>query len=306
MSAPPVPKQGGLRAALEGAARQRHQPPAAPAPAPDLLPPIARQRLRNLAIERDSARDSAFASLKHISDLDGELSFKPELQDDPEFQAQRAAHEARRAQHYARFEANANLISNIEQWLRSLPRGTKLEPFELPPPNGLSLESIRRDITALKISIATIRSAPLPKSDVCLKIREHVLTLAAGCKPVLNVRGDELTVHLTNGAVGPLARPAEPMAIAAWLNQNQLIEKLEEEVNKLPNQPNAMSASARSKALSEKEDELAAAEVAEESILRASEVSGNPQVRRIDQSPPIVLGIRRAVDRKYNNGSPAR
>ena len=87
--------------------------------------------------------------------------------------------------------------------------------------------------------------------------------------------------------------PKDPVAFLAWINAEQVIARLHEQIKRLPAQANALSAAERSRRMTEITARILELEHEEEALVEAPLEKGHDGVsRREGVSPAVVLGVR--------------
>jgi hypothetical protein len=78
--------------------------------------------------------------------------------------------------------------------------------------------------------------------------------------------------------------------VAAWLEPDRFAQRLEDEIDAMPDAPLALSKTAQAKRLAELSDELDGLERKEEALVASAALAGQDILRRPDASPAAVLG----------------
>jgi hypothetical protein len=210
-------------------------------------------------------------------------------------------------------------LSGLEQWLIGLPAGPiemHTEQVELPKlkPGGIAaaIETARANIARITADIHETRSAPLPSIVVKQRARDELAALAEqGRVDVLpaieagrplawptietnaELRGQAV---IAEGGIAPLAgfavvNGSHVPALMAWLFHDALIEKLEQEIDELADDENALTAEERAQREAMLSAEGLRAERIEEALIMAAEAGGQQIMRRPHPDPRAVLAL---------------
>ena len=156
----------------------------------------------------------------------------------------------------AQWQAASRTLRNVEDFLRHLPGGTRLEAVEVEPPKLLksenitdAIERIGRRGRQLSADLHSVRSAPFPSAHAKQRMREMIGILAGRCEPNvagLVERGDVKIEQLFPKALaradvhnaGPKAAGCaayfelvDPVGLIAWLFGDALIAALDREID---------------------------------------------------------------------------
>jgi hypothetical protein len=250
------------------------------------LPAPAAVKLAKLDVARMVAEDAARAATSRLSNLPRDA--------DPQMRDQLARE---RDHHAARHRALASLGHRINEWLMQLHARTVLEiapaADNIKLRNGETwidaIELAQNEITALQGQLRIIRAAPLPVEDQFKAAAAYVAKLAATVKPTVAVmRDDQLRLSFRDSVIGgtddvvALLCEIFPEAVQAWLER-----KIEEQ----PARVGAMPASERLQRVAELEEKLLELERQDEALIELAAKQGIDILRRVDASPPVVLGV---------------
>jgi hypothetical protein len=201
------------------------------------------------------------------------------------------------------------------EWLGALATGTVLEfhpPPEPPKPNGKTspIEAIRQRIARQRAELEAARTAPFP-SGVCKRLaREQIEALAERGTPsvlplVEHGRSIAFPKADTRGQLfGHVASPDHPqitgfsahdapdsLAVLAWLFRNEMVSRIEAEIDEFADDENALDDSQRAAKSVDLLAEILECERVEEAIIEAAAASGQVIARRDDADPRAVLGV---------------
>jgi hypothetical protein len=282
--------------------------------------------LRNEEIQR---RNEHGLRLAQLTDRNVAERYGTEIVTDPEhpsvIQATRRRNEAEREiaeldtrLSTLRAQRSARLLANVENWLRALPPGHILEMHEpVDPPKvkgdiAAAVDALRSKIANHKADLHEVRSACLPSHIVRDRVRTEITALAergaidvlpvieAGLPlrwPQLEVRG-EIHGHVptAEGGAQPLVgfstQPSlDVKAIMAFLFQDAIIEKLDDEISQLSDDETALTPEDRAAREDALNAQILAAERVEEQLIELAAAEGRAIPRRADASPAAVLGL---------------
>ena len=139
---------------------------------------------------------------------------------------------------------------------------------------------MRNELFAAHSQLTQLRAAPSTVADLKQMATEAVARLAT---PSLQVQGGKLDI----------AWPKDPVAFLAWINAEQVVARLHQQIDRLPVQANALSAAERNRRTTEITARILELEHEEEALVEAALEAGHDGVsRREGVSPAVVLGIR--------------
>jgi hypothetical protein len=192
-----------------------------------------------------------------------------------------------RQERAARERLSGNLLGILRGFIGSLPPNTLLE---IVPKSELSLRNgetvlgaitrVRGELAAAQCELMQLRAAPLPLDDLKQMATEAVSKFA---RPSLQVRDGRLDIGW----------PKDPVAFLAWVNAEQVVARLHEQIERLPVPANALSAAERNRRSAEINACILELEHEEEALVEAALEAGHDGVsRREVASPAVVLGVR--------------
>ena len=143
-----------------------------------------------------------------------------------------------------------------------------------------AITRLRGELAAAQCELMQVRAAPLPIDDLKEMATEAVSRFAT---PSLQVRDGRLDIGW----------PKDQVAFLAWLNAEQVVARLHEQIDRLPVQANALSAAERNRRMTEISARILELEHQEEALVEAALEAGHDGVsRREGVSPAAVLGVR--------------
>jgi hypothetical protein len=197
-----------------------------------------------------------------------------------------------------RHRAYADLVAQIEGWLTSLPPGTILELARIKPATTQTGESLndavaryRAEIESTSAVLEAVMAAPPPKAILKEQAARHVEALAKRGRPRLSAPNGELDVKFGDpGSFAP-GTSASVTAMLAWLHGPAMVARLVAEIDKMPDNPNAMNAEQKAERIASLKGSLDDLERREEATIEAALAQGLDVLRRVDASPLAVLGV---------------
>ena len=143
-----------------------------------------------------------------------------------------------------------------------------------------AITRVRGELAAAQSELMQLRAAPLPIADLKQMATEAVSKLGT---PSLQVQGGKLDI----------AWPKDPVAFLAWVNAEQVVARLHQQIDRLPVPANALSAAERNRRTTEISARILELEHQEEALVEAALEAGHDGVsRREGVSPAVVLGVR--------------
>lgn len=270
-----------------------------------MIPDVATKKLAALVQAAEDARALAFAAKDRVAVLEGKVlqlvnahAGEVELAEAEE-QAERAAD--LQQQRYRHWQDTETLVTRVTAWLTELPRNVTLETAPAPAVamNGspaVVVGGLRTQIANLLAEFHQVKLAPAPLDDAKRQVRELVAMLGTKGKPTIRTQFGELHVHgwQSDEQFGPTFHDMT-IATLCWLAPQMVIDKLDEALEALPHNDDALPLSARASRLAEIEAEIALLEIQEEVVIERAAKDGIILERRHDQSPASILGVRIAT-----------
>ena len=268
---------------------------------PDQLPEPARAKLAAVEQQATDAQalmhagahrlDTWEARVRHLTQvLDTVPSAERRQQAEKEMATARTELTRLREQQQQRATCHrscGNLVGRLRGYISTLPVSAVVEPLPPARPELLKGEAVpeaitrvRNELFAAQSQLTQLRAAPPTVADLKQMAKEAVATLGA---PSLQVQGGKLDI----------AWPKDPVAFLAWLNAEQVVARLHQQIDRLPVQANALSAAERSRRMTEISARILELEHQEEALVEAALEAGHDGVsRREGVSPAVVLGVR--------------
>jgi hypothetical protein len=139
-----------------------------------------------------------------------------------------------------RADCEQRVLSNCKLWIERLPHDSALELVRVTP-NGLDLNALRGELTAVENEISALRSAPVASSDIAERVQAYVEGLASAGTPLVRGfgGGEQLQVHWSEGTGGGIRKTgqgfnretAHPLLLMARLFPQQLAETILSEIS---------------------------------------------------------------------------
>ncbi|MBB4369120.1 hypothetical protein GGD63_001908 [Bradyrhizobium sp. cir1] len=240
--------------------------------------------------------------------------------DDPRVTVERAAltkQEAELArlkklqdQHGARLRILSTLVSQVENWIKATPSGTtigmhpidvQLKKGENPADAVARLQHRSRELEADRQRIIT---APWPSHLAKERMRQQIAVMAESGRP----RADQLVdfgepVRFATRSIPARVLNVAPEAIAffeipdalgllAWLHQDELIRRLDAEIDATADDANALDADQRRQAEAEILADRLIIEREEAELCWRQAADGGPILHRPDLDPQALLGVK--------------
>lgn len=208
----------------------------------------------------------------------------------------------------AKFQRAAALLHAIDKAIVGRPRATTgaMVTVELPPIKGNILDRVadrRRRLRELQVDLVRCRSAPWPSSVAKERMREQVAQLAAqgapdvtgavehGSEIAFPVQSRQVDIHnVPGGAIGFAEQP-NSIELIAFLFKDTLVSKLDALIDECADDPAAMTAEQRQKAIAEIERDMLMVAHEECRLVEAAQKQGLPAMYRTDCDPLAVLAI---------------
>jgi|APCry1669192522_1035417.scaffolds.fasta_scaffold01145_8 hypothetical protein len=258
----------------------------------DILPPKARDKLTLLS---DAVSESSVLIASHIRRVNELRTSMGNTYAQGKNSAASSRELARmlskQTAQQVRFRESNQLLAQLQHWLQSLPRNVVLEDVKHPKPKikGSAIEAveaIRERIKATRKEIVAVQTAGPTLEDTKTAARAYVKAAAERARPKITATHDKFEV--TFGVLDFSHRAITPFEQLCWLHPNDVIAKLDAEIDALPASPLALSAADKAARL----DELSAALLALERDEEASIASSAQEIARRPQADPrAVLGV---------------
>jgi hypothetical protein len=214
----------------------------------------------------------------------------------------------------SQWQGTAGLVVALEDWLKRLPRRTRILEYVGETPKLRKGETAQeallraeRGLQALAVRRSELEAAPIASAELKQRIRAYVAELNAAATPDLSLAvlsGNPADIRYTMEAapthsitptgdqISGHARVVDGVALLAWANPDLLIQRLEEEADALViDDTDTATAEQRAAGLEEIEAERLALERDAEYWTVELERQGFAVHRRRDAAPEAVLGI---------------
>jgi hypothetical protein len=296
----------------------------------DLLPPAARERLEAMRLAADDARAATRAHADRLSDLrhrkrDAELRLRmlraypgSKIRDEDrpaaeliseitEVGARISKTDELVRERSERAGAISALVHRAEKWLGELPSTATLVDMEpLEPKLGKgeavidAIERCRRRVRELVADAHRVRSAPVPSAEAKRRIRAEIDRIAAMGEIDVSgaIEGGDVLrwpvsthhIPITGAGVGSLVQ-VDNTAVMAWLFRDQLIARLEAEVDLVADDAAALDDTDRAARLAEIASDQLATEREEVALIETAARTGLTIAHRADVSIEALLGV---------------
>ena len=273
--------------------------------------------------EASEAKQNAERALKRLTDHRSVGGFELSDEDGRTIAAQKTVNKAtaelRRltALQTARSQAwqeTTAALQRIERWLRDDLGGGVLQDHEHAMPRLGKDENLlhaiadrRRQITELKAGLATIANAPRPSSFCKERARMQIAKMAAKGSPSLEsliLRGGDIGFAHTDMNVPIIAgnkgspvtaicawEQADAMATLVWLFRDQLLKKLDSEIDAASDDGAALDDDERERRQSEVQASLLACEYDLAALIWEAQRQGLPIEFPADCAPQAILSV---------------
>jgi hypothetical protein len=248
------------------------------------LPAPAAVKLAKLDVARMVSEDATRAATSRLSNLPRDA--------DPQMRDQLARE---RDQHGARHRALASLGHRLNEWLMQLRPNTVLEmvqPADIKLRNGETffdaIDATRNQISSLQGQLAVVKAAPLPVEDQRQSVAAYVEKMGQLARPAVSIVKDGA---VRVGFRDVFVEPEQVLSLLAWLAPDLVRNALTSVLESQPRVVGAMPASERLQRVAELEDKLLELERQEEASIEHAAKQGLDILRRVDASPPVVLGV---------------
>lgn len=153
-----------------------------------------------------------------------------------------------------------------------------------------ALASVRGKISDAQADWNRIKAASLPAADLKAAVRAQVATLAT--PPTIRNRSGDVAVDWPGQIPGgELQYQRTGLGFLAWLAGDQIVARLEAEIDATTDEQRTVSAEAKAAADTEFPAIILAHERVEEALIEMATAAGLDVLRRPDASPLAVLGI---------------
>ncbi len=213
-------------------------------------------------------------------------------------------------QHGARRRSLAALVKGAEDWIKSVPAAMTIamHPIEPQLKKGESIadavERLRRRWRELQADLDRVRAAPWPSSLARERMRAQIAALAEAGRPAVHHLVDfneavafatrNVPVRILNSAPEAIGFGEVPdvLALIAWLHQDELIRRLDAEIDATADDAHALDADQRRRAEAEILADRLSLEREEAELCWRQAADGRPIVHRPDLDPQALLGVK--------------
>jgi hypothetical protein len=264
------------------------------------LPPAARAKLVALVGQATDARDATASASRRLGELRQKLDYSDRPPPDaPNIEHEMARLSSVRSAQDRRHRAFADLTANIQAWLTALPPPTALEMARVPasdqPRDGETvldaITRVRTEIDHTLSVLAVVERAPLPKADLKRLAEQHVEELAKRGQPTVTATAEGLSIKFNGADSWATGSRESAVALLAWLHAGQMISRIWGQIDKLPENPNAMSTDRKQERIADIRGSLDGLERHEEALIERAIREGLDVQRRVDADPMAVLGV---------------
>jgi hypothetical protein len=193
------------------------------------------------------------------------------------------------------------LPQRLLEWGAELP-ANRIQPFAGPQPklpkapDRKAVDQLRAHIVELQAALQRVRTAPFPAAHAKEIIRQHVDHLASRAVPdVLRVLELGRPPGFAQTQLRPHAASAFPapdgVGLIAWLFRDQLVQKLNTEIDSIADDEDALSPEQRTSQERRISDEILEIERAEEMTIEALEADNIEILRRDNADPRAILSL---------------
>ncbi|WP_147377644.1 hypothetical protein [Mesorhizobium waimense] len=203
-----------------------------------------------------------------------------------------------------RSRALAGLLdSNLERWLKALPPGSKIIPYQGAAPKLRkgettveAIERVRQERAVALADLNDLRARPITVAAAKAKAKEQIERLAADGRPsVLSLldHGEQVrfALSLEPRSQSNISRDLfAALAFTTWVNRDALIAAINKEIDAVAD-GTGISDNDRASAEAELTARLHGLERDEEALIDQAELSGTRIDRRTDADAQAVLGI---------------
>lgn len=203
-----------------------------------------------------------------------------------------------------RWQDVAGVVARCEEWLADADGPLAAAGKAKPSRRGLgtwrgAVDQIRDALADIDADLHRVRSAPPTHDEAKASVRAQIEALAEAGAPDITslVDGTSKNLRWPQPELrndGPrLVRPDGPDAFQAliWATRDQIIAKIESEIDQMEVDPEALTAKDRREAVARLEAKRLEVERTEEVAIEAAEKDGATIPRRLDADPRAILGV---------------
>ncbi|RXG89241.1 hypothetical protein [Bradyrhizobium zhanjiangense] len=213
-------------------------------------------------------------------------------------------------QHGARRRVLAALVNAAETWIKTASASMKIamypvEPSQLKKGESIAdaVERLRRRGRELQADLDRVRAAPWPSALARERMRAQIASMAEAGRPLAHHLVDHgepvafatrsIPARVLNVAPEAIAFSEIPdtLALLAWLHQDELIRRLDAEIDTTADDANALDADQRRHAEAEILADRLSIEREEAELCWQQATDGGPISLRLDLAPEALLGV---------------
>jgi hypothetical protein len=256
-----------------------------------------------IAGEATDARDAAASATRRMGDLQKQLSVnvqgESEITANIEHELARL-HAVREQQNHRHGQLSA-LAMNLRQWIQNNNRRTfdaaRTLTVKLRGGENVSqaVTRLRQEIAETKATLKDLSWAEPPRDVLKAEAAAFVARLAEKGAPTVHVDKHHVAVQFPVTADWNTGKEELNRALLAWLDPEQMLSRLESQIDTLPEPKLTMTAEELSRRKEELGMQILNLERSEESLIERAASEGAEILRRPDAAPLAVLGLVAAV-----------
>jgi hypothetical protein len=259
----------------------------------DVLPPRSRERLTALSDTISESSVLIASHIRRVNELRASLGNVFAHGKNAEAQRDLARMLTKQSAAQVRFRELSALLATLQHFLQNLPSNVVLVDLKHPKPKirgsaTEAVEGIREKIKALRRDIVAVQRAVPTPEEMKAAARETVKANADRARPKVNATNHG-KMDIVFGALDFSTRAITPFEHLCWLNPDDVIAKLDAEIDAQPKSALALSAVDKAARLEELSAAMLALERDEEALIASS--PGQEIARRPQADPRAVLGV---------------
>ncbi len=263
------------------------------------LPKEAVDKLAALANAADEAEALAIVCQNKLGGLQKQIGLVKDYEMASDLQREIDRLMETKAGHQKRFRSLAALVASVNHWLEGTPTGSVFEPRNAQTVKLLKGESLPDGVLRIRAEIADathelrrVRLASPPLADRKAKLREAVANLAEKGRPKLSFARSTVSIDFRDpNSFTPGTPPERVAAILAWFDQDALLSRLSDELEKLPKPELSLSEADKAQRIDDITASVTRLELIEEAMISKAHEQGQVIDRRETASPAIILGV---------------
>ena len=258
----------------------------------DFLPPSAAMKLTVLSDAISESSVLIASHIRRVNELRASIGNVFAHGKNAEANRELARMLAKQTAQQVRFRESSQLLAGLEHWLQNLPRNVVLEDIKKhskPKFKGSAVEAveaIRDKLKTLRKDISAVQRATPTAEEMKAAVRATVQANGDRARP--KITATEHKFDVTFGTLDFSTRAITPFEIECWLHPDDVVAKLDAEIDALPVSPLALSAADKAARLEELSAAMLSLERDEEALIAGSaqEIARRPQA-----DPRAVLGV---------------